>query len=245
MDEMCEGGQRGRDRSIDRGAARPAADLREELRLVQRALEETWGRLAPEDWRRPVRFRNATVLDTALARWREAEIHAVDLAVGYRPRDWSLSFALHALDFLAARAPAGVQLALRATDHAFAQSLGTGSPVEVRGAVRDLAAWMAGRGVDGPLHTSARALPELGPWPPDPADWQPGEPVRNGQPRRTGVPVLCRFPGPHGVSVRVMLPSLPPRHARFRSRSVTVRRGAGSRRCRSLPTRRSRPGGRC
>ncbi|MGW9433926.1 hypothetical protein ACWHA1_39160 [Streptomyces decoyicus] len=51
---MYEGGQRGRDLSIDRGAARPAADLREELRLVQRALEETWGRLAPEDWRRPV-----------------------------------------------------------------------------------------------------------------------------------------------------------------------------------------------
>ncbi|MFC9238820.1 maleylpyruvate isomerase family mycothiol-dependent enzyme [Streptomyces decoyicus] len=168
--DMYDGRQRGRDLSIDRGAARPAADLREELRLAQQALEETWGRLAPEDWRRPVRFRNATVLDTALARWREAKIHAVDLAVGCRPRDWSLSFALHALDFLAARAPAGVQLVLRATDHPFAQSLGTGSSVEVRGAVRDLAAWMAGRSVDGPLHTSACALPELGPWPPDPAD---------------------------------------------------------------------------
>ncbi|MEU9485292.1 maleylpyruvate isomerase family mycothiol-dependent enzyme [Streptomyces decoyicus] len=168
--DMYDGGQRGRDLSIDRGAARPAADLREELRLAQQALEEAWGRLAPEDWRRPVRFRNATVLDTALARCRETEIHAVDLAVGYRPRDWSLSFALHALDFLAARAPAGVQLVLRATDHPFARSLGTGSPVEVSGAVRDLAAWMAGRSVDGPLHTSACALPEPGPWPPDPAD---------------------------------------------------------------------------
>ncbi|MFD0168863.1 maleylpyruvate isomerase family mycothiol-dependent enzyme [Streptomyces decoyicus] len=168
--DMYDDGQRGRDLSIGRGSARPAAHLREELRLAQQALEETWNRLAPEDWGRPVRFRNATVLDTALARWREAEIHAVDLAVGYRPRDWSLPFAWHALDFLAARAPAGVQLTLTATDHAFTQSLGTGSPVEVRGAVRDLAAWMAGRSVDGPLHTSAGALPELGPWPPDPAD---------------------------------------------------------------------------
>ncbi len=117
-----------------------------------------------------MRFRRATVLDTALARWREAEIHAVDLAVGHRPRDWSRAFALHVLDFLADRAPAGRRLVLRATDDDHTRSPGEGPPVVVGGALRDLAAWMAGRGTDGAVTTTAPAPPELGPWPPDPAD---------------------------------------------------------------------------
>ncbi|MFG6199389.1 maleylpyruvate isomerase family mycothiol-dependent enzyme [Nonomuraea sp. JJY05] len=168
--DMYDGGQTMRDLSIDQGASSPLAQLREELEHAQQALEEAWSLLTPEDWSRPVRFRNATVLDTALARWREAEIHAVDLAAGYRPRDWSLRFALHALDFLAARAPAGTRLILRATDHDVHNVLGSGATVEVSGAVRDLAAWMAGRRLDAHLRTTASELPELGPWPPDPAD---------------------------------------------------------------------------
>lgn len=168
--DMYDGGRAERDRSIDRGAARPVVELREELRLTQRALEGTWSRLTAVDWRREVRFRHATVLDTALARWREAEIHAVDLKVGHRPRDWSVDFALHALDFLSGRAPVGTRLVLRSTDEEFTQALGRGTTVEVSGAVRDLAAWMAGRDVDGHLSTTGPRLPELGPWPPDPAD---------------------------------------------------------------------------
>ncbi|WP_237306918.1 maleylpyruvate isomerase N-terminal domain-containing protein [Streptomyces alboflavus] len=83
--DMYDGGQAERDQSIDQGAARPVADLREDLKLAQQALVDTWGRLTAADWQRTVRFRHARVLDTALARWREAEIHAVDLAVGCRP----------------------------------------------------------------------------------------------------------------------------------------------------------------
>ncbi|MFD0417360.1 maleylpyruvate isomerase family mycothiol-dependent enzyme [Streptomyces sp. NPDC127108] len=168
--DMYDGGQEGRDRSIDEGAARPVAELREELKLAQRALEEAWSGLTAADWQRTVRFRHATVLDTALARWREAEIHAVDLAVGYRPRDWPRDFAVHALDFLSARAPAGTRLRLRATDDEFTQVLGTGTTVEVSGALRDLAAWMSGRDTEGHLDTTGTDVPELGPWPPDPAD---------------------------------------------------------------------------
>ncbi|MEU2541741.1 maleylpyruvate isomerase family mycothiol-dependent enzyme [Streptomyces iakyrus] len=168
--DMYDGGQGERDRSIERGAARPIAELREDLVLAQRALEDAWSRLTAADWRRPVRFRHATVLDTALARWREAEIHAVDLALDYRPRDWPLAFALHALDFLSDRAPPDMRLALRAVDDGFTRTLGSGTTVEVTGAVRDLAAWMAGRSTDGHLSTTGPHLPQLGPWPPDPAD---------------------------------------------------------------------------
>ncbi|WJV44587.1 maleylpyruvate isomerase family mycothiol-dependent enzyme [Streptomyces flavofungini] len=168
--DMYDGGQEGRDRSIDEGAARPVAELRADLQLAQGALEDAWSGLTPADWQRTVRFRHATVLDTALARWREAEIHAVDLAVGHRPRDWPRDFAVHALDFLSARAPIGTRLHLRATDDEFTQVLGTGPTVEVCGALRDLAAWMSGREVEGRVDTTGPRLPELGPWPPDPAD---------------------------------------------------------------------------
>ncbi|MEU1050204.1 maleylpyruvate isomerase family mycothiol-dependent enzyme [Streptomyces sp. NPDC005897] len=168
--DMYDGGQEERDQSIDRGAARPLRELREELEMAQRALEDRWSRLTEADWQRAVRFRRATVLDTVLARWREAEIHAVDLKVGYRPHNWSVDFALHALGFLSARVPVGTRLILRATDGEFTRVLGAGETVEVSGAVRDLAAWMAGRNIDGHLSTTSPQLPELGPWPPDPAN---------------------------------------------------------------------------
>ncbi|RAG81186.1 hypothetical protein DN069_34085 [Streptacidiphilus pinicola] len=165
LTDMYDGGVAGRDRSIEERAARSAAVLREELRETQRALEETWDTFAVEDWQRSVRFRQATVLATLFARWREAEIHAVDLALDYRPRDWSPAFARHALDFLAPRAPEGTRLVLRATDHDLTRALGEGTTVEVSGTLGDLAAWMAGRDADGTLETSADSLPRLGPWP--------------------------------------------------------------------------------
>ncbi|WP_237305098.1 maleylpyruvate isomerase N-terminal domain-containing protein [Streptomyces qaidamensis] len=83
--DMYDGGQGKRDQSIE--WCRPTlAELREDLRLAQQSLEDSWSRLTAADWRRPVRFGRATALDTALARWREAEVHAVDLALGYPPR---------------------------------------------------------------------------------------------------------------------------------------------------------------
>ncbi|MDT0305005.1 maleylpyruvate isomerase family mycothiol-dependent enzyme [Streptomonospora wellingtoniae] len=166
--DMYDGGQQGRDLALEHGAHRPLPLLRGDLDSAQRDLEDVWARMSADDWHRPVRFRNATVLDTALARWREAEIHAVDLAAGYRPRHWPLPFALHALDFLAPRTPPGLRLTLRATDTGFSTTMGAGTAVEVAGALRDLAAWMAGRRTDGDLETSASRLPPLAPWPPDP-----------------------------------------------------------------------------
>lgn len=166
---VYDGGPQGRDRSIEQGAGRPPAQLRADLESAQHDLERVWSGLTAEDWHRPVRFRDAAVYDTALARWREAEIHAVDLAAGYRPGDWPLQFALHALDFLSARTPEGTRLTLRATDTGMCRRTGAGAPVEVAGTVRDLAAWMAGRAPDGPLATTAARLPELAPWPADPA----------------------------------------------------------------------------
>jgi maleylpyruvate isomerase len=182
--DFYDGGQVARDVVIDREAGRPAAELVAAVAEAQRELEETWRGLGPEVWGRPVRWRRATLLDTLYGRWREAEIHAVDLDLGYRPRDWPEPFARHALDFLAPRAPEGTELTLRATDTDLVLVLGAGAPVEITGPVRDLAAWMAGRAPDSPLTSQVSAgardetgapdagdpLPALGPWPPDPAD---------------------------------------------------------------------------
>ncbi|WP_243704810.1 maleylpyruvate isomerase family mycothiol-dependent enzyme [Micromonospora sp. KC723] len=168
--EMYDGGQAARDSSIEQWAPRPRSVLLQHLSEAQKALEDVWSTFTGADWSRPVRFRNATVLDTVLARWREAEIHAVDLDLGYTPRQWPVVFALHALDFLAARSPVGLQLTLRADDVDVIRAVGAGTPVEVTGAAHDLAAWMAGRATDGALSTPSGTLPPLGPWPPDPAD---------------------------------------------------------------------------
>jgi maleylpyruvate isomerase len=168
--DFYDGGFPARDAVIDRESAGTPAELVAAVAEAQRELEQTWRGLKPDAWDRPVRWRRSTVLDTLYGRWREAEIHAADLDLGYRPQDWPEPFARHALDFLAPRVPAGSELTLRADDADLTMVLGAGVPVEVSGALRDLAAWMAGRAPDGVLATvgPAGGLPVLGPWPPDP-----------------------------------------------------------------------------
>ena len=45
--------------------------------------DEAWGRLT-----RGVGGRLAPLDDVLFSRWREVEVHHVDLGLGYRPRDW-------------------------------------------------------------------------------------------------------------------------------------------------------------
>jgi len=77
-------------------------------------LEKAWSKAAPEDWQRPVRFRNGTLAGTVYARWREVWIHLIDCEVGVTPTDWPTGLAAHSIDFLRSRLPAGI--ALQATD---------------------------------------------------------------------------------------------------------------------------------
>ncbi|QVQ52995.1 maleylpyruvate isomerase family mycothiol-dependent enzyme [Spiractinospora alimapuensis] len=163
--DIYDGGQEGRDREIEEGATRPRDELLARLRDAQSELETQWSDLSDGDWDLGVAYRDGTVTDTVFARWREAEIHAVDLALTYRPRDWTAEFAHHLLDFLELRVPRGTRLDLIATDTDETRTLGSGDPVTIRGDLRDLTAWIAGRTPDGVLAPDVSALPTLAPWP--------------------------------------------------------------------------------
>lgn len=160
--EVYEGGRPARDAAIEAKAGRPAAELRADFLAANTALEQAWHGLSDNDWARPVRYRDGVLLDTAYARWRETEIHAADLDLGYRSADWSEETATYLVDFLAKRVPEGVELTI--DTGSLHRVIGSGAPVAVQGELTDIAAWLAGRAPSGEL-TATAPLPELGPWP--------------------------------------------------------------------------------
>ena len=88
--EQYEGGYEQRAADIEAGANRSADALRDDVQASASALEETWGRMTPPAWEvhglaqgRPWPCR-----ELPLHRWREVEIHHVDLGLGYGPEDW-------------------------------------------------------------------------------------------------------------------------------------------------------------
>nr|WP_268960762.1 maleylpyruvate isomerase N-terminal domain-containing protein [Rhodococcus sp. T7] len=97
--EMYPGGPAARAAAIEEGAGRPAellvADFRfagrrviESLRGITEDLYET-----PVNWRQQVPARQVPVL-----RWRELEIHHVDLGLDYTAADWPELFVEHTLE---------------------------------------------------------------------------------------------------------------------------------------------------
>ena len=96
--EMYPGGPAARAAAIEEGAGRPAellvADFRfagrrviESLRGITEDLYET-----PVNWRQQVPARQVPVM-----RWRELEIHHVDLGLDYTAADWPELFVEHTL----------------------------------------------------------------------------------------------------------------------------------------------------
>jgi maleylpyruvate isomerase len=91
--EMYPGGQDARNAAISEGAARPAALLAADhdfaglralatLRLLTDDLLDV-----PVRWRKPITARELVSL-----RWKEIEIHHVDLGLGYTAADWPPEF---------------------------------------------------------------------------------------------------------------------------------------------------------
>ncbi|GIH79715.1 maleylpyruvate isomerase [Planobispora longispora] len=163
--DVYDGGADGRAAAIEREAGRGAGELREALAEAHAALEDAWAGTGEDVWGRPIRYRDATLLDTVHARWREVEVHMVDLDLDYRPSDWPIDFCDHAVDFLAPRVPVGTHVTMIAGDADRRWSIGSGDPVVLRGNAGDLIAWLAGRAPVGPVVGETGSLPELGPWP--------------------------------------------------------------------------------
>ena len=91
-------GMAGRDADIEAGAGRPAADLVEDVRTSARRLDAAFAEIfaaGPQMLSRPAD--KSTPARWVGARWREVEIHRVDLAAGHLPQDWPPAFVAHEL----------------------------------------------------------------------------------------------------------------------------------------------------
>ena len=159
--DVYDGGRPARDAGIQEGSRKPAAELVEVALAAAGGFDRVLARVGPDDWARPVRYRDGTVLDVANAYWREVEIHSTDLRLGYTPATWSPQFCAHLLTFCSPRAPEGVEVVLKADD-GDEWTWGSGTPVEIGGARTDLAAWAAGR---TPVGALSGPLPSLNPYP--------------------------------------------------------------------------------
>jgi maleylpyruvate isomerase len=161
--EVYDGGRASRDAAIEAGHGRSAQVLTDALADALDETEASWEAVGPQDWDRPVGYRDGVLLDAGLAWWRELEIHTTDALLGRATTDWSPEFCTHLVEHLGRRVPAGVTVTLTATDGPWTWTWGQGAPLAVRGALTDLAAWLAGRHPVGPL--TGDPLPPLGNWP--------------------------------------------------------------------------------
>ena len=126
-----------RDAAIEAGAGRDPDELVEDVAATAARLEATWSRLSPADWARPALHRSGSVpaLRMVGLRWREVEVHRVDLDSGYGPGDWPASFVAPLLpslldpDRIRPRLPAGLVVEVINTDSGQRWLVGDVTPV--------------------------------------------------------------------------------------------------------------------
>jgi maleylpyruvate isomerase len=166
------GGPAGRATDIEDGAGRSAVELVDDIRESAARVDRLFGAIAdadgwdlPSEETRPARY-------WVRARWKEVEIHRVDLAGAYTAADWPAEFVDYLLPRMADEVGTRLDTAVRVEvdqDGSTAADLGgtvwtagSGDPVVVRGPDWALLAWLIGRPM---LAASAvTATPELTPW---------------------------------------------------------------------------------
>jgi maleylpyruvate isomerase len=101
-------------------------------------------------------------------RWRELEIHHVDLDAGYTRADWSLGFAEHLLDAMTKRLASADPFEVKPLDSRRTWVIGSGEseyPVPVvTGPAADLAWWLTGRAAPDSVSCSRGELPPIEGW---------------------------------------------------------------------------------
>ncbi|WP_431887095.1 maleylpyruvate isomerase family mycothiol-dependent enzyme [Micromonospora wenchangensis] len=161
-----------RDADIAAGAGRPPAELLADLRHSTDRFTEALAAMPTSAWSAIVQARRGPwpVALVLWARWRELEVHHVDLATGYRPADWPAAFAPHLLHEVVgglAERPDAPALVLRPTDGNRPELvLGDAQDApQVTGTSAALAAWLIGRSSgDGLTVTPDGALPTPPEW---------------------------------------------------------------------------------
>jgi maleylpyruvate isomerase len=173
--EQYEGGAAGRADAIDDGAHRDTQTIIADVETTGTALFDLWDALPKDVWSRTVSTNNGDkpAWETAWSRWRELEIHHVDLGAAFGPRDWPEAFvdALidTAVETLFERLPPGTRVAL--SSGSWRAVAGSGETrVNVDGMKPELLAWMLGRANAAPLLIARTddgrpaAPPQLKPW---------------------------------------------------------------------------------
>lgn len=121
---MYADGDAGRVAGIEAGVGRDLDALVEDVAASADRLDEVWSALGPADWAGTALSRTGPLpaLRMIGTRWREVEIHRVDLADGYGPGDWPASFVAPLLpslldaDRIGPRLPAGAAVEVVNTD---------------------------------------------------------------------------------------------------------------------------------
>ncbi len=169
-----------RDRDIEAGARRPAAELAADVRASAAAFATAAAELPAAAWDAPVARRGVTFPARAILprRLSELEIHHVDLGAGYGPGDWPADFVQATLarvadDFAGLPGMPAILARPDGQDAAFRlgpagggpAGPGRSSPVTVTGPPDALLAWLIGRDSGAGLTVAGgAAMPLLPPW---------------------------------------------------------------------------------
>ncbi len=164
IEAQYPGGAEQREGDIEAGQERPASELIADVAAANRRLEQAWSALSREQWETGL-GRRATLTalpELVFLRWREVEIHRLDL--GFEDPDWNtldpdyLNLEWETMvNRLPGRVPEGTALLLVPGDRP-SRAAGSGDTVVV---VRDtpgkLIGWLFGR-------EKRPGLPELRQW---------------------------------------------------------------------------------
>jgi maleylpyruvate isomerase len=135
--EQYAGGRQERAGAIEEGAGRPVSELRADVERSTGELEAAWSAMTPSAWdgHGLTRERPWPCRTLPYFRWREVEIHRVDLGLGYKVTEWPDEYVRRELPLLLATVPDRVADAAER---------------------RRLLAWLAGRAPSpGPLDLAA------------------------------------------------------------------------------------------
>jgi len=105
--EQYAGGREERAGAIEQGAGRPVSDLRADIQRSTAELEAAWSAMTPGAWAGHglTRGRPWPCRTLPYFRWREVEIHRVDLGLGYEVTEWPDEYVRRELPLLLATVP--------------------------------------------------------------------------------------------------------------------------------------------
>jgi maleylpyruvate isomerase len=157
---------------IDGLAAQDASEIRHHLLGGVTILQEALDRVPGNQWETRVERTpgGRTMRAGAFAgmRWRELEIHHVDLDAGYTRGQWTLAFAEHLLDAMNKRLHPDQAFEVKPLDSTRTWVVGDGQaeyPVPiVTGPAADVAWWLTGRPEPDTLSCSRGELPSIEGW---------------------------------------------------------------------------------